>query len=62
MYDRETPAATRLIQNIGRGRRTFKSRKFCNVLDIVDSHPLGKSAFKKRAVIYHQQNFSVRGL
>ena len=62
IYDRETPAATRLIQTIGRGRRPFKSRKFCNVLDIVDSHPLGKSAFKKRAVIYHQQNFSVRGL
>lgn len=62
IYDRETPAATRLIQTIGRGRRPFKNRQFCNVLDIVDSHPLGKSAFKKRAVIYQQQNFSIRGI
>jgi len=60
--DRETPAATRLIQSIGRGRRPYPGRTMAHVLDIVDNHPLGRSAYRKREAIYKRQGFRVRGL
>lgn len=58
--DRETPAATRLIQTIGRGRRPYPGRKMAHVLDIIDNHPLGKSAYRKRNEIYRREGFQVR--
>lgn len=60
--DKATPAATRLIQSIGRARRPFPGKDRAHVLDIVDAHPFGKASFKKRSVIYRQQGFDVRNL
>jgi superfamily II DNA or RNA helicase len=57
--DRDTPTATRLIQSIGRGRRPFKGKTKTVVLDIIDNHPLGKSAYYKRSKIYEQQGFKI---
>ena len=58
--DRESPAATRLIQSIGRGRRPFPGKRRCFVLDIVDEHNFGISASRKRAEIYRLQGWEVR--
>jgi superfamily II DNA or RNA helicase len=58
--DKATPAATRLIQSIGRARRPFPGKRRAFVLDIVDMHPFGKASFKKRSLIYRQQGFDVR--
>jgi superfamily II DNA or RNA helicase len=60
--DKETPAATRLIQSIGRARRPFPGKSVAYVLDIIDSHPFGKAAYRKRGEIYRQQGFAVRSL
>ncbi|MEC4747171.1 DEAD/DEAH box helicase [Methylomicrobium sp. Wu6] len=60
--DKATPAATRLIQSIGRARRPFPGKRRAFVLDIVDLHPFGKSSFKKRSMVYKQQGFDVRSL
>lgn len=60
--DKETPAATRLIQSIGRARRPFPGKLKAFVLDIVDNCAFGKAAFKKRSLIYRQQGFEVRKL
>jgi len=58
--DRDNPAATRLIQSIGRCRRPHKNKTKAHVLDIVDQCGFGVSAFNKRAVIYQQQEFEVK--
>jgi superfamily II DNA or RNA helicase len=58
--DRDTPTATRLIQSIGRGRRPFKGKTRTQVLDIIDNHPFGKSAYYKRSKIYLQQGFKIQ--
>jgi superfamily II DNA or RNA helicase len=58
--DKATPAATRLIQSIGRARRPFPGKRRAFVLDIIDTHPFGKASFKKRSLIYRQQGFEVR--
>lgn len=58
--DKETPAATRLIQSIGRARRPFPGKSEAYVLDIVDNHPLGKTTYRKRHEIYQQQGFLIR--
>ena len=55
--DKENPTATRLIQSIGRCRRPFKGKSKAFVLDLVDNHPFGKSAYYKRNSIYKQQGF-----
>ncbi|MEQ1635437.1 MAG: DEAD/DEAH box helicase [Methylococcales bacterium] len=57
--NRENPAATRLMQSIGRCRRPYPNKQRAFVLDICDRHPFGYSAFKKRMGIYKQQNFEV---
>ncbi|MEE9339941.1 MAG: DEAD/DEAH box helicase [Methylococcaceae bacterium] len=57
--DRDNPAATRLIQSIGRIRRPFKSKSKSYVLDIIDQCGFGVSAFDKRMVIYEKQGFGV---
>ncbi|MEY3288899.1 MAG: hypothetical protein RLZZ419_1141 [Pseudomonadota bacterium] len=60
--DRPDPAATRLLQAIGRGRRNFPGKVVTYVLDIVDNCAFGKSAYRKRSVIYEQQGFSVKAI
>ncbi len=59
--NRETPAATRLLQeSIGRARRPFPGKQYARVIDIIDRHPFGLAAGKKRGEIYRQQGFDVR--
>lgn len=60
--NKETPAATRLIQSIGRARRPFPGKSVAHVLDIIDRHPYGLAAGRKRGSIYRQQGFEVRRL
>ncbi|WAR44712.1 DEAD/DEAH box helicase [Methylomonas rapida] len=57
---REAPAATRLLQSIGRARRPFPGKKCAYVLDIVDKCAFGFSAARKRGVIYRKNGFEVR--
>lgn len=57
---RKTPAATRLIQSIGRARRPYPGKRCAYILDIVDKCGFGISAARKRGVIYKQQGFEVR--
>ncbi|SHE19268.1 DEAD/DEAH box helicase [methanotrophic endosymbiont of Bathymodiolus puteoserpentis (Logatchev)] len=57
--DRETPAATRLIQSIGRCRRPYPNKSKAFVLDIIDKCGFGVSAWNKRVTIYQQQGFKV---
>ncbi len=59
--DKESPAATRLIQSIGRCRRPYKNHTKAFVLDIIDQCGFGVSAWNKRARIYQLQGFIVRG-
>lgn len=60
--NKDTPAATRLIQSIGRARRPFLGKSVAHVMDIIDATPYGKGAYRKRALIYRQQGFNVRSL
>ncbi|MDP3877155.1 MAG: DEAD/DEAH box helicase [Methylobacter sp.] len=57
---RENPAATRLLQSIGRGRRPYPGKAKTVVLDIIDNCPFGKAAYRKRSEIYRLQGFSMR--
>ncbi len=58
--DRDNPAATRLIQSIGRIRRPYNNKTKAYVLDIIDQCGFGVSAFNKRMLIYQQQGFEVK--
>jgi len=58
--DKAIPSATRLIQSIGRCRRPYPNKTRAYVLDIIDSHPLGESAWSKRLHIYKLQGFEVK--
>ena len=60
VIDKENPAATRLIQSIGRCRRPYLNKSKAFVLDIIDECGFGVSAWNKRATIYQQQGFEVR--
>jgi len=60
--NKETPAATRLIQSIGRARRPFPGKTTAFILDIVDNCSFGKSAARKRRQIYKQHGFNVQPL
>jgi len=57
--DKDNPAATRLIQSIGRCRRPYKKKTKAYVLDIIDGCGFGVSAWNKRNTIYQQQDFEV---
>lgn len=57
--DKDNPAATRLIQSIGRCRRPYENKTKAYVLDIIDQCGFGVSAFNKRLSIYQQQEFEV---
>ncbi len=54
-----TPAATKLIQSIGRCRRPFPGKTHAVVYDFVDKSGFGIAAWKKRQHIYQLQGFSV---
>jgi superfamily II DNA or RNA helicase len=58
--DATNPAATRLIQSIGRCRRPFPGKSRAFVLDIRDQHPMALSAAQKRMRIYKQRGFDVK--
>lgn len=58
--DRDNPAATRLIQSIGRCRRPYKNKTTAYVLDIIDQCGFGVSTYNKRNTIYQQQGFKVK--
>ena len=57
--EREMPAATRLIQSIGRCRRPFPGKSRAYVLDIHDQHPMARSAARKRLAVYANKGFQV---
>lgn len=59
---RETPAATRLLQSIGRARRPFPGKQYARIIDIIDRLPFGLSAGRKRGEIYRQHGFEVRNM
>ncbi len=58
--DKDNPAATRLIQSIGRCRRPYQKKTKAYVLDIIDQCGFGVSAFNKRMAIYQQHSFFVK--
>lgn len=58
--DATKPAATRLIQSIGRCRRPFPGKSRAFVMDIKDMHPMALSAASKRGQIYRQRGFDVK--
>lgn len=58
--NRSTPAATRLLQSIGRCRRPYPGKALAYVIDLVDDHAFGRFAHAKRLVIYQQQRFDMR--
>jgi len=60
VIDKDNPAATRLIQSIGRCRRPYPNKTKAYVLDIIDECGFGVSAWNKRATIYQQQGFEVK--
>jgi len=60
--DKEDPAATRLVQSIGRCRRPFGNHNKSFVLDIVDQCAFGISAYRKRCEIYNLNNFKIINL
>ncbi len=53
------PAATKLIQSIGRIRRPYPGKTFAKVYDLVDRCGFGVSAFNKRRQIYKLQGWSI---
>ena len=53
------PAATKLIQSIGRCRRPYPGKLFAKVYDLVDRCGFGISAYRKRAQIYNLQGWSI---
>lgn len=57
--DKNNPAATRLIQSIGRTRRPYPGKSKAYVLDIIDRCGFGVSAWNKRKHIYQLQGFGV---
>jgi len=57
--DKDTPAATRLIQSIGRVRRPYPNKSRAYVLDVIDKSGFGVSAWHKRRKIYQLQGFEV---
>ena len=55
------PAATKLIQSIGRIRRPYPGKNFAHVIDLVDVCGFGIAAYRKRAQIYQLQGWQVEG-
>jgi superfamily II DNA or RNA helicase len=59
--NRENPAATRLLQSIGRARRPFPNKRHAVVIDIIDRHPFGYAAARKRREVYCRNGFTLEG-
>jgi superfamily II DNA or RNA helicase len=55
------PAATKLIQSIGRIRRPYPGKSFAYVIDLVDRCGFGIATYRKRAQIYKLQGWQVEG-
>ena len=53
------PAATKLIQSIGRCRRPYPGKTCAYVVDLVDRCAFGYATAKKRRTIYEMQGFRV---
>lgn len=53
------PAATKLIQSIGRCRRPYPGKRFAYVIDLVDKCAFGYATANKRSTIYRSQNFKL---
>jgi superfamily II DNA or RNA helicase len=51
------PAATKLIQSIGRCRRPYPGKTRAHIIDLVDVCGFGISAYRKRQQIYNLQGF-----
>lgn len=51
------PAATKLIQSIGRCRRPYPGKTHAHIIDIVDKCGFGVAAHKKRRQIYSLQGY-----
>lgn len=60
--EEQRKVANRLIQSIGRARRPYPGKLKALVLDIIDDHPFGLSAWKKRKAIYEDQGFNINDL
>jgi len=58
--NKDNPAATRLIQSIGRCRRPYQGKSKAFVLDIIDECGFGVSAWNKRVHIYQLNGFEVK--
>jgi len=58
--EKDNPAATRLIQSIGRCRRPYPNKTKAYVLDIIDECGFGLSAWNKRHHIYQLHDFEVK--
>ncbi len=58
--DKSNPAATRLIQSIGRARRPYPGKTQAMVFDVIDNHPFGRSVYNKRKQIYDINGFLVQ--
>ncbi|WAR43884.1 DEAD/DEAH box helicase [Methylomonas rapida] len=56
------PAATKLIQSIGRCRRPYPGKTCAYVIDFVDRCAFGYATAKKRRTIYEIQGFTVERL
>ncbi len=59
VIDKANPAATKLIQSIGRCRRPYPGKKAALVIDLIDNCGFGFSAWRKRAHIYRLQGYKV---
>jgi superfamily II DNA or RNA helicase len=55
------PAATKLIQSIGRIRRPYPGKNFAIVYDLVDRCGFGIAAYRKRNQIYQLQGWQLEG-
>jgi superfamily II DNA or RNA helicase len=53
------PAATKLIQSIGRCRRPYPGKRCAYVIDLVDKCAFGYATANKRSTIYRSQNFKL---
>jgi superfamily II DNA or RNA helicase len=51
------PAATKLIQSIGRCRRPYPGKTQAHIIDLVDKCGFGVAAYNKRRKIYNLQGF-----
>tara|TARA_R110000824_G_scaffold245720_1_gene434819 strand:+ start:2052 stop:3509 length:1458 start_codon:yes stop_codon:yes gene_type:complete len=51
-------AKVKIVQSIGRGLRTHKSKTILTIIDIADQLYYGKLHMNKRVLLYEQENFS----